>query len=98
MTHSLSGYRRAFATALALLTLSVPMASSAAQTSPAFVKALEKGEALMDAELRSGVSEGLFVFAPHRLDQFLYRLDQEFWLIEVDRVTAFRRNDLLAPG
>ena len=46
MTHSLSSYRRAFATALALLTLSVPIASSAAQTSPAFDQALEKGEAL----------------------------------------------------
>ena len=48
MIHSLSAYRRTLATALALLMLSVPMASSAAQTSPAFVKALEKGEALME--------------------------------------------------
>ena len=39
---------RALATALALLTLSAPMATSAARTSPAFVKALEKGEALME--------------------------------------------------
>ena len=48
MIHSLSAYRRALATALALLTLSVPLASSAAQTSPAFDKALEKDEALME--------------------------------------------------
>ncbi len=48
MTHSLNGYRRAFATVLALLILSVPLASSAEQTSPAFDKALEKGEALME--------------------------------------------------
>ena len=48
MIHSLSAYRRAFATALALLILSVPAATSPAQTSPAFVKALEKGDALME--------------------------------------------------
>lgn len=48
MDHLLSAHRRGFATALAVLALSVPVVSSAAQTSPAVVKALEEAETLME--------------------------------------------------